>query len=76
MTIGLLPSYSCKMHILTRQLILMQVFFVIVLRSSIQFEIGFIEEMRTTCGNKEVPQTFFYNSEVILFAKIRFNPFG
>ena len=25
------------------------------------FEIGFIEEMRTTWGNKEVPQTFFHN---------------
>ena len=25
-------------------------------------EIGFIEDMRTTLGNKEVPQTFFHNS--------------
>ena len=24
-------------------------------------EIGFIEEIRTTCGNKEMPQTFFHN---------------
>ena len=30
--------------------------------------------MRTTCGNKEVPQTFFHNSELLLFAKKRFNP--
>ena len=28
----------------------------------ILLEIAFIEEMRTTWGNKEVPQTFFYNS--------------
>ena len=41
----------------------------------ILYEIGFIEEMRTTCGNKEVPQTFFHNSEFLLFRKIRFNPF-
>ena len=41
----------------------------------ILFGIGFIEEMRSTCGNKEVSQTFFHNSEFLLFAKIRFNPF-
>ena len=28
----------------------------------IQLDIGFIEERRTTWGNKEVPQTFFYYS--------------
>ena len=39
------------------------------------FEIGFIKEMRTTCGNKEVAQIFFHNSEYLLFAKIRFNLF-
>ena len=32
----------------------------------ILIEIGFIEEMRTTC-NKEVPQTFSHNS--LLFVK-------
>ena len=41
----------------------------------ILFEISFIEEMRTTCGNEKVPQAFFHNSEFLLFAKIRFNPF-
>ena len=41
----------------------------------ILFEIGFIEELRTTCGNEEVAQIFFHNSEFLLFAKIRFNPF-
>ena len=35
-------------------------------------EIGFIEEMKTTRGNKEVPQTF---SQFPFFAKIQFNPF-
>ena len=35
-------------------------------------EIGFIKDMRTTRGNKEVLQTFFLQ---FLFAKIRFNPF-
>ena len=51
-----LPSYSYRMHIHTRQLILMR-----VLRycQEILFEIGFIEEMRTTCGNKEAAQIFF-----------------
>ena len=24
-------------------------------------EIDFVEEIRTTCGNKELPQTFFHN---------------
>ena len=61
------------MHILTRQFI----FNAGVFRycQEIQFEIGFIEEMRTTCGNKVVPETFFHDSEFLLFAKIRFNPF-
>ena len=36
-------------------------------------EIGFIEEMRTTCGNEEVPQIFF--PQFPLFAKMRFIPF-
>ena len=44
-----LPSYSYRMHIHTRQLILMQVFFRYC--QEILFEIGYIEEMRTTCGN-------------------------
>ena len=39
----------------------------------IQLEIGFIEEMRTTRGNKEVFQTFF--PQIFLFSKMRFNPF-
>ena len=39
----------------------------------ILFEVGFfLEEMRITCGNKDVPETFFHNSEFLLFAKIRF----
>ena len=37
----------------------------------ILFEIGFIEEMRTTCGNKEVPQTFFHYSEFLKYVLIR-----
>ena len=39
----------------------------------ILLEISFIEEIRTTPGNKEVLQTFF--PQFPLFAKIRFNPF-
>ena len=63
-----LPCYLYRMHIHTRQLILVQVFFVIVKR----FEIGYIEEMRTTSGNKEVPQIFstipnsFYSRKYVL----------
>ena len=36
-------------------------------------EIGFVEEMRSICGNKDVPRTFLHSSP--LFAKVRFNPF-
>ena len=36
-------------------------------------EIGFIEERRTTWGNKEVPKIFFYN--FLYSRKLRFNPF-
>ena len=32
------------------------------LLKEILFEIGFIDEVRTTSGNKEVPQTFFHHS--------------
>ena len=34
-------------------------FFLNFIFEEILLEIGFIEEMRTTCGNEEVPQTFF-----------------
>ena len=46
------------MHMHSRQLILMQIAGVLRYCQEIQFEIGYIEEMKTTCGNKEVPQTF------------------
>ena len=36
-------------------------------------EIGFIEEMRTTSGNKEVLQTFFHNSRK--YNLIRLTPY-
>ena len=39
----------------------------------ILLEIGVIEKMRTTWGNKEVPQNFFPHFP--LFMTIRFNPF-
>ena len=37
-------------------------FWINLLFKEILLEIGFIEEMRTTSGNEEVPQTFFHNS--------------
>ena len=47
---GLLQIYSnlwnCNYRIFVKEILL---------------EIGFIEEMRTIRGNKEVPQTFFHN---------------
>ena len=58
-----LPSYLYSMHVHTRQLILIQVFS--SYRQEIRFKIGFIEEMRTTIGNKEVPKTFFHNAKTI-----------
>ena len=39
----------------------------------ILLNIGFIENMRITRGNKEVPQTFFHS--FIYLRKYRFNPF-
>ena len=38
----------------------------------ILLEVGFIQEMITTCGNKEVPQLF--HPQFPLFAKILFTP--
>ena len=64
-----LPSYLYRMHVHTTAEFDAGV---LRYRQEILFEIGFIEEMRTTCGNKEMPQTFFHNFHN---AKIRFIPF-
>ena len=38
------------------------IFFFGFIFKEIRFEIGFIEEMRTSCDDKEMPQSFFHNS--------------
>ena len=43
------------------------------LRKQRLLEISFIEEMRTTRGNQEVPPNLF--PQYLLFAKVQFNPF-